>query len=122
MITQAFLFIDREPLLLSGNGDDFLSINLAASLKVRLEITLTHWSRPPKRNFFLVLSLKIYNFAGLVPERGEILTICLPFQWSRLATATTSCPSTSPRPSRSFKTQLFAGLVLQNTPVSWSRP
>ena len=34
MITQAFLFIDREPLLSSGNGDDFLSINLAASLKV----------------------------------------------------------------------------------------
>ena len=41
MITQAFLFIDREPLLSSGNGDDFLSINLAASLKVRRENTLS---------------------------------------------------------------------------------
>lgn len=35
VITQAFLFIDKEPLISSGNGDDFLSINIASSLKIK---------------------------------------------------------------------------------------
>ena len=73
VITQAFLFIDREAQVSSGNGDDFLSINIAASLKVRPlssvigEPAPFHRRRTWIRTWPLISSFSMRRFADQEP-------------------------------------------------------